>query len=328
VHAFLAPEGRTGTVQGNSVAVLGKDAVLVVDTGQFPELTRRMIADVRRLTDKPVRYVVNTHWHGDHLLGNQQYREAFPGVAIVSHVETRRIADRMYATFVEKSLKDFPVYVSDIRAAVARGTRKSGKPLSDDEKRYYGRQADELEAATRQLPQMAYAKADLLFDGELHFDLGGREVRVMHLGRGNTGGDTVVLVPDVKVVASGDLVVYPTPYSFGSWMEEWPRTLEKLKALGATSIVPGHGPVLHDSRYIDAVAELIQETRRQVGAAAREGLSLDDTRKRVDLDRFRQLLAGDDFWRRQAFDQFFLAPAVAQAYKEAEGEPNVEGEEG
>lgn len=328
VHAFLAPEGRTGTVQGNSLAVIGQEAVLVVDTGQFPELTRRMIADIRRLTDRPVRYVVNTHWHGDHLLGNAQYREAFPSVSIVSHVETRRLADKAYTTFVERSLKDFPGYVADMRAAVARGTRKNGKPLTGDEKEYYRRQADELEAALKQLPQMTYTKADLLFDGELRLDLGGREVRVIHLGRANTGGDAVVFVPDAKVVASGDMLVYPTPYSFGSWMAEWPGTLEKLKGLGATAIVPGHGPVLRDSRYIDTVSELIQETRRQVGAAAREGLGLDDARTRVDLGRFRRLLAGDDFWRGQAFDRFFLRPAVEQAYKEAKGEPNVEPTDG
>ena len=328
VHAFLAPEGRTGTVQGNSLAVIGRDSVLVVDTGQFPELTRRMIADIRRFSDKPVRYVVNTHWHGDHLLGNQAYREAFPGVSFVNHVETRRLADKSYATFVEKSLKEFPGYVSDMRAAVARGTRSSGKAMTDAEKDYFTRQADELEEAIKQLPQMAYVKADLLFTGELRLDLGGREVRVLHLGRGNTGGDTIVFVPDAQVAAAGDLVVYPTPYSFGSWLEEWPVTLGKLKGLGATRIVPGHGPVLTDSRYVDTVAELIQETRRQVAAAVQEGLSLEDTRKRVDLGRFRRLLAGDDFWRQQAFDQFFLAPAVGQAYKEAKGEPNEEGRDG
>jgi glyoxylase-like metal-dependent hydrolase (beta-lactamase superfamily II) len=328
VHAFLAPEGRTGTVQGNSLVVIGKAAVLVVDTGQFPELTKRMIADIRKLTDRPVRYVVNTHWHGDHLLGNRTYREAFPGVSIVNHVETARLADKAYATFVEKSQKEFPTYVSDMRAAVARGTRKSGKALTSDEKEYFTRQANELEAAIGQLPQMAYLAPDVLFTQEVDFDLGGRQVRVLHLGRGNTGGDTVVFVPDAKVAAAGDLVVYPTPYSFGSWLEEWTATLGKLKALGASQVVPGHGPVLKDDAYVDTLIELIGETRRQVAAAAKEGLSLEDARKRVDLGRFRTLLAGDDFWRQQAFDQFFLNPAVGQAYKEAKGEPNEEGAEG
>ena len=95
ILAFIAPEGRTGTVQGNSVVVIGDDGVLVVDTGQFPVLARRMIADIRKVTDKPVRVVVNTHWHGDHLLGNAEYRRAFPGVAIVNHAETRRLCEKV-----------------------------------------------------------------------------------------------------------------------------------------------------------------------------------------------------------------------------------------
>jgi cyclase len=327
VYAFIAPEGRTGTVQGNSVAIVGSDGVLVVDTGQFPALTRRMIGDIRRLTDQPVRYVVNTHWHGDHLLGNFQYRQAFPGVVIINHVETRRLCDRFFPSFVEKSRQDFPRYVADMRAAVARGTRRSGEPLSDAEKDYFTRQADELEAATRQLPEMPYVPAQLAFERALTIHLGTRAVRVLHLGRGNTGGDTVVFVPDAGVVAVGDLVVYPTPYSFGSWLAEWPETLRKLEALGARRLVPGHGPVLTDTVYVDTLIALVEETRRQVQAAVRESLSLEETRRRVDLARFREALAGADYWRQRAFDDFYLRPAVERAYKEARGEALEEGAE-
>jgi cyclase len=328
VVAFVAPEGRTGTVQGNTLVVIGRAAVLVVDTGQFAELAQRMIADIRKRTDQPVRWVVNTHWHGDHLLGNAAFVDAFPGVSIVNHVETRRLSDKTYAGFAEKARKEFPQYVTDMRAAVARGTRKSGAPLSEQDKEYYTRQADEVEAFLKQLPAMRYVRADAMFDRELRVDLGGREVRILHVGRGNTGGDTIVFVPDARVVAAGDLVVYPTPYSFGSWLAEWPDTLARVKALDAGAIVPGHGPVLRDHAYVDAVAELIRETRRQVGAAVKEGLSLEDTRKRVTLDAYRRTLAADDYWRRRAFDEFFLHPAVEQAYKEAKGEPLQEGVEG
>jgi glyoxylase-like metal-dependent hydrolase (beta-lactamase superfamily II) len=328
VVAFVAPEGRTGTVQGNTLAVIGRDAALVVDTGQFPELTRRMIADIRKRTDKPVRYVVNTHWHGDHLVGNSQFVDAFPGVSIVNHVETRRLADKTFTGFADRARKDFPQYVADMRAAVARGTRKSGAALTAEEKDYYTRQADELEAALDQLSSFRYVRADAVFDRELRVDLGGREVRILHLGRGNTGGDTVVFVPDAKVVAAGDLLVYPTPYSFGSWLAEWPDTLAKLAALDAAAILPGHGPVLRDHVYLDTVAALVRETRRQVEPLAKAGLSLEETRRRVTLDGYRRTLAADDYWRRRAFDEFFLQPAVEQAYKEAKGEPMEEGAEG
>ena len=78
--------------------------------------------------------------------------------------------------------------------------------------------------------------------------LGQREVQILHLGRGDTGGDTVVYVPDAKVVMAGDVVVYPTPYSFGSWLREWTQTPSgRLKGnSGLRALVPGHGPVLRD----------------------------------------------------------------------------------
>jgi glyoxylase-like metal-dependent hydrolase (beta-lactamase superfamily II) len=328
VYAFLAPEGRTGTVQGNSLVFLGDQGALVVDTGQFPELTRRMIADIRKLTDKPVRFLVNTHWHGDHLLGNHEYREAYPSVVIVQHVETRRLADAAYPGFAKSAATDFPQYVTDMRAAVARGTRRSGQPLSDLDKEYYRRQADELESAIRELERMPHTPASLAFEGRLVLSLGSREVEVLHLGRGNTAGDTVVFLRDVKVAAVGDMVVYPTPYAFGSRLGEWTETLRKVLALGATRIVPGHGLVLGDDAYVRLLIELLEETRRQVQGAVNEGLSLEETRKRVDLAPFRRPLAGDDYWRGRAFDEFYLQPAVGQAFKEAKGEPIVEGSGG
>src|SRR5499427_7046644 len=93
IYAFIAPESKTPFVSGNSLAVVGSDGVLVVDSTNVPSLARRMIGDIRKLTDKPVRVLVNTHWHPDHLMGNAAYQEAFPGVNIVSTRAMREIAD-------------------------------------------------------------------------------------------------------------------------------------------------------------------------------------------------------------------------------------------
>lgn len=320
ILAFIAPEGRTGTVQGNSAAVIGDDGVLVVDTGQFPVLARRMIADIRKMTDQPVRFVVNTHWHGDHLLGNAEYRRAFPGVAIVNHAATRRLSQKYLADFSQKAPLELPAYATEMREQMAKGLRKSGAPLSADDREYLKRQADEIDAFMAQLPDAVYTPADVTFERDLRVHLGQREVQILHLGRGNTSGDTVVYVPDAKVVMAGDMVVYPTPYSFGSWLREWTETLEALKALGATALVPGHGPVLRDNGYVDTLIALIGETRSQVQAAVAQGLSLEDARKKVDLGSYRGRLAGDDYWRQRAFDEFYLYPSVGQAYKEARGE--------
>jgi glyoxylase-like metal-dependent hydrolase (beta-lactamase superfamily II) len=156
-------------------------------------------------------------------------------------------------------------------------------------------------------------------NGGVTVHLGRREVRVLHLGRGNTAGDVVVHVPDARLVATGDLVVNPTPYGFGSYPAEWIETLRRLLALDAATLVPGHGPVEHDTSYIQSLIGLIEEVRSQVGAAVRDGATLEQTRKRVDLETWRHRFAGADATRDIDFRAAFVEPFVERAYQEAKG---------
>src|SRR5271165_1452344 len=89
IYTFISPESNGAIVTGNSTVVIGDECVLVVDSGHFPSLTLRMIDQIKRLTDLPVRYLVITHWHPDHNSGNGLYRQAFPGLQIISTLSTR-----------------------------------------------------------------------------------------------------------------------------------------------------------------------------------------------------------------------------------------------
>jgi cyclase len=151
----------------------------------------------------------------------------------------------------------------------------------------------------------------------------------MFLGRGNTGGDAVVYVPDSKVLMTGDLVVYPVPYAFGSFIGEWAATMTRLSALDAATIVPGHGPLQHDKTYLALLGEVLGSVASQVQALAKQGLSLEETRKKVDVERQRKQFAKGSDERAKAFDGFFLAPAIQRAYREAtEGPLQDENAEG
>jgi glyoxylase-like metal-dependent hydrolase (beta-lactamase superfamily II) len=320
IHAFVAGESRSGVVQGNIVLIVGQEAALVVDAGQFPSTARRVAADIRRLTDRPVRVLVNTHWHGDHLLANHVLQESFPGLVTVAHAETRRAGPKFYGEWA-KQVAEFPRMIQTLRERVATGKKRDGSPLSDDEKAGYAADADDLSAVLADVQDSRYTPADMTFEDEVTFHLGGREVRVSRLGRGNTAGDAVLWVPDAKVLVTGDTVVYPTPYSFGSFHGDWIGVLERMIALQPAKVVPGHGPVMSDTSYLRTLIELLAETRRQVRAAVQAGLNLEQTRKKVDLRRFERRLAGDSPDRARAFRDFFLVPGLERAYKEAKGEP-------
>jgi len=157
---------------------------------------------------------------------------------------------------------------------------------------------------------------NILFQNSVTFHLGKREVQALFLGRGNTAGDAVIFVPDAKVAITGDLLVWPTPYSYGSYPSDWIQTLQKLKTLGAATFVPGHGPVEHDDSYIESVSGAWQSVLTQVRAAVAEGLSLEETRKKVDLSDLKKKFCGTDHDRAIAFQMGFTDQAVLRAYQD------------
>src|SRR3712207_1660307 len=95
VYGVIFSEPRMDPVESNSLVVVGDDGVLVLDANRTPAGARSVIAEIRKLTDKPVRYVVNSHWHDDHVFGNQSYKEAFPGVEFVAHRNTREDMEKL-----------------------------------------------------------------------------------------------------------------------------------------------------------------------------------------------------------------------------------------
>jgi cyclase len=327
VYSFIAPESDSGVVQSNCTLIIGEDAAMVVDTGQFPSLADRMVADIRKLTGKPVRYIVNTHWHFDHSWGNAAFREAYPGVAIISTEFTRELIEDQGPKVLSTQRKTNHDQAAQMRQYVANGKLPDGRVVTEDIKRRLNRLADTLDYIDLDLVHTIHAPPTIGFEKELTINLGKREVKVMWLGRANTAGDAVVWIPDVKVLVTGDTVVAPTPFAFGSYMSEWPLTLQRMIELKAGTIVPGHGPVMHDDSYLKTLVEMFQELSTQVKRAVSAGLSLADTRKKVTLDDFKRRLAEEDSDRQLAFRSAFLYPAVDRAYQEATGKMKPEPED-
>jgi glyoxylase-like metal-dependent hydrolase (beta-lactamase superfamily II) len=290
-----------------------------VDSGNFPSETRKIIAEIRQLTTLPVRYLVHTHWHRDHTDGDNEYRAAFPNVMIISTPYTRKMITDRAMKNLDEEIKRGPDNANYLRKLAQNGKDGSGKVLSAEEKRYNNDFAESIDAAVAEFKQVKLLLPDETFDQNLDVHLGKREVQLKFLGRGNTGGDAVIYVPDAKVAMAGDLLVYPTPYVFDSYFSDWVQTLSKLQAIGATTMVPGHGPVQHSSDYMDLVSGLLQSFNSQVQQAVRQNLSLEETRKKVDVESFKKQFASDNPNRQRNFEAYFLGMAVERAYKEAKG---------
>jgi glyoxylase-like metal-dependent hydrolase (beta-lactamase superfamily II) len=319
VHVVVRREPPGLWFDSNSVFVVGARDVVVVDTNVSPESARASLAELRRITDKPVRYVVNTHWHDDHLAGNQVYRDAFPGVQFVGHVRTRDQLSTTGAENRKQALVNGPGFARALRQRVEDGKSLAGAPITDEERAAYLSDARLVERYAAELPGLEIVFPTVAVSDRMVIDDGSRTIEVLHLGRGHTGADLVVHLPKERVAIVGDLVSWPVPLvGTTSHPADFASTLRRVLGLGASVIVPGHGPVQRDDAYLRLVARLLAAIRDQTAAAVARGETLEQARKSVDLSEFRKAIAGDSALKQFAFDNYVAGPGVAVAHREAQ----------
>lgn len=311
--------------QGNTTVIIGDREVLVVDSCYLPSSAREDIAEIRKWTSKPVRYLVNTHWHFDHTMGNGTYWDAFPGLNIVAHIETARQSAGYNPGWFER----FPRRGDRLRQILDAGKDGNGKVLTDAERKEYADAIAGITPVQEEFKSIVDRSPNLTFDSEMSIDLGNREVRVMHLGRGNTAGDAIIFLPKEKLIMTGDLVVHPVPYMFGGYPAEFGKTLRKLDQLSFDTMIPGHGEVMRGDTarayvhllidFIEAVTQQVSIEVHRVGSGAvnlpavREGVQ-----KNIDVAAWRKKFAGDDKDEQDAFDTTFAAMITA-AHAEING---------
>jgi glyoxylase-like metal-dependent hydrolase (beta-lactamase superfamily II) len=309
------------TVNGNSVFIINDADVIVVDATLTPGTAREELAALRKLTGKPVRYVVNTHWHDDHVLGNQTYRDAFPGADFIAHANTREylpatgLANRRMAM----SEGGYPGFISALKRRLEQNVSVTGGPLDAEERAVISSDIRIAERYMAENPKATVVLPTVTLGERLTLHRGSRVIDILHLGRGHTSGDIVVHLPAEGILIAGDLVIHPIPYVGNpqSHPGDWGETLEKLLALKHTMIVPGHGPVLRDDSYVRLMSRLFASMKQQVAAAVARGETLEQVRKGVNLDEFRKQFVGDSRVRRDIFDSYVLGAGLAAAYADA-----------
>jgi cyclase len=302
VFAIRHADGADGNPQGNTTVIIGSRDVLVVDSAYLPSSAREDIAQIRRWTDKPVRYLVNTHWHPDHQRGNSAYVDAFPGVAIIAHPETARLM-----AYETGNLERYPRRVGPMQESLDKGIGADGKALDAAQKRELAETIAGRRRVIEELKGFRMQRPTLLFQNEMDVDLGDRVVQLRHSGIGDTHGDVWAYLPREQILVTGDVLVAPVPYFFAGYPSGLASTLRKLLQLEVKAVVPGHGDVMRDKAYMQAVADMMDTIIGQVHAAVVRlgslGARLEDVRKEIDVSRYRQQFAGDDPNNQEYFDQ-------------------------
>jgi cyclase len=260
IYEIQHPDAPDGFPQGNTTVIVGSRAVLVVDSCLLPSSTKKDIEQIRKWTSKPVTWLVNTHWHFDHTLGNATYAAAFPNLQVLTSSETQRWIENWNPGAIAR----YPARGQRLQAMLDSGKDSNGRLLTAEDRKELQQGIAGNAPVAAEMKGTAQFMPTIWFDSGVTIDLGGRIVDVRFLGRGNTSGDTVIFLPKEKLLVAGDLLDHPVPYFYGGFPADLAKTLARVRDLHPETIIPGHGEVLHGTGYIDTVLELVNAVAAEV----------------------------------------------------------------
>ena len=292
MYLLRAPEALDRWTATNAVVVVNQDDVTVFDSFTRPETARLAIAEIRALTSKPVRTLINSHWHQDHWSGNDEFRKAFPGIQIIATAETRGYMSRMGSEFlIDGTRTGVARSRAALATAIASGKTSDGTTLTDDARRAQEREIEETARFVDEVLAIPRVLPDVAFRDELTFWRGGREFRLFSM-TGDATGSAVLYLPAEKILVTGDVLVSPPdgqgppPWTTNSYaITPWLTSLRRLEAFDADVIVPGQGPAMRDKGYLRLTVQLFAGVVDGVHRALERGIyRADDIVAAVNLD--------------------------------------------
>jgi cyclase len=304
--------------------VINDDGVLIVDSHSTPASASALIDEVRRMTDKPIRHVVNTHWHVDHHAGNPAYFEVFPdGVEFVSHHFTREDIPTLGMEQHREMLGFWNLEAAEER--LVSGVDQHGNPLTEAQraqiKAFIENQGAYLERAREPdfefttLPSMTFARSLILHETP-------HPIHILYFSKAHTRGDVVVYLPNDRILIAGDILTQPILWTWSSYPAEYIDTLEEIEKLDFDKIIVGHGDdYLEGKGYLRLVTEVLRTLVTYVNRGVADGLSLERIQAGAGVDsaiqafRSQMVLPEED----ELFDRF-VGWTVERAYLEATGE--------
>lgn len=263
-------------VGANAVVIVNDSDVVLVDSHVSPAAAWALLTELKRITSRPVRTVINTHFHYDHAHGNEIYGA---DVQVIGHEVTRERllagASQQGAAY-EGLLRVLP----QRRDSLIRVLDTARAPAVTAALRERIGQVERYQVA---IDAVHPTPPNVTLSRQLVLHRGAREIRVLFLGRGHTGGDVVVYLPTEKVVATGDLVGSGLPFLGDGYLDEWATTLRELDALDWSVLLPGHGGPVRDHSVPNKLASLLSDVHQQAGRLLEKGLTPDEVEAQLDL---------------------------------------------
>jgi cyclase len=274
---YYATSTGSMSVGSNSVVIVNDDDALLIDPGEAPATASAFLEDIKTITNKPVKFVVDSHYHFDHAHGNQIFGS---DVTLIGH-------DRTYDMLAGNPLQG-QAYVTQAAPELLQqrlDQMKAQVPGTTDPQQLASLERQILATQLRIVQEKAVKPTPptTTFSGRMTLRRGRREIQLLYLGRSHTDTDIVVYLPQERIACTGDMMESQISYAADAWVNEWPDTLEKLAALDFDTVLPGHGTPFKGKEKIRAFQVYLRDLYKQVTSFRQQGLSVEETAKRVDL---------------------------------------------
>ena len=258
----------------NSLVIVNDEDVVIVDSHVTPAKARDLIASVPAITDKPVTALINSHFHWDHAHGNQEFAD----VPIIGHEYTRM---KLATAPLEE-----PTYVSGLAGNAARLAQLAEQiEAAEDGEEREGLEAYRamFAAHAADFDEIAPLPPDVTLHERMTMFRGSREIQIIFLGRAHTGGDVAVYFPQDRLVFTGDMLFGGPSFLGDGYVDEWPETLQNLKALDFDIVVPGHGAPLTDLSSIEKSQEYYRVLWERTAEQHAAGVPAEEVGGTIDL---------------------------------------------
>lgn len=258
------------------------EGILLIDSKSSPSLGEDLLKRIREVTDREIKYLIFTHYHGDHIQGAQVFKEA----VIISHSNTKKNIEKITLPRIEEAkTKSLPAQIKLAREKVEKFRAENNPELKKAEEEF-----SSLERRLKDIENLSISLPSLTVENRYSIKIGGKEIVLIYSGRGHTDGDLMVYFPSEKTIHMGDLafnnIIPYIDFQGGSSTENWIKILEEVEKMELEIVIPGHGEI-GDKSILRKQAEYLKALRKEVKKYVDEGASLEDTMNKAELPEFK-----------------------------------------
>jgi cyclase len=269
---------------GNVAFLITQEGVLVVDSGTMPDHGKEIAAEIEKITDKPIKYLIYTHYHGDHTHGAQSLPS---DITTISHINTRENLEKLDMPRMKEAIANtIPQQIKKLEENVEKLTAEKSPDLEKAEKalQHTKQQFEEYKKIKLIFPTITFNKKSVIY-------LDNQRIKLFYLGSGHTNGDILVYFPEEKVIHMGDLyfenMIPYIDYQAGSNTENWLKILEKVIEMDVDKVIPGHGEIT-DKNGLIAQAQYFKDLRAEVEKFIKQGATLEETKEKLSLPKYKE----------------------------------------